>query len=52
MRAAAKARSRIRELTVGTFNVRALAFDGANGIGPSEVVLKLCQALGYDVAGL
>ena len=35
-----------------TFNVRTLAFDGKNGIGHSEVILKLCQELGCDVIGL
>ena len=39
----AKARSRAGELVVGTFNVRTLAFNRRNGIGHSEVILKVCQ---------
>ena len=42
LRVEAKARSRAGELVVGTFNVRTLAFNGKNGIGHSEVILKVC----------
>ena len=52
LRVEAKARSRAGELVVGTFNVRTLAFNGKNGIGHSEVILKVCQELGCDVIGL
>ena len=37
---------------MGTFNVRTLAFNAKNGIGHSEVILKVCQELGCDVIGL
>ena len=52
LREDARAKSRAEEFVVGTFNVRTLAFNGKNGIGHSEVVLKLCQELGYDVTRL
>lgn len=42
----ARVRSRlIGEFVVGTFNVRTLAFEGANGTRHIEVVLKTCQEL-------
>ena len=37
---------------MGTFNVRTLAFNGKNGIGHSEVTMKVCHELGCDVIGL
>ena len=37
---------------MGTFNVRTLAFNGKNGIGHSEVTMKVCLELGCDVIGL
>ena len=37
---------------MGTFIVLALAFNGKNSIGHSEVILKVCQELGCDVIGL
>ena len=49
LRVEAKARSRAGELA---FNVRTLAFNGKNGIGYSEVILKVCQKLGCDVIGV
>ena len=52
LRVEAKARSRAGGLVVGTFIVLALAFNGKNGIGHSEVILKVCQELGCDVIGL
>ena len=36
---------------MGTFNVRTLTFNGKNGIGHSESILKVCQELGCDVVG-
>lgn len=39
------------ECVVGTFNVRAFTFNDPNGIGNSEVVLKLGQKLGCNVVG-
>ena len=52
LRVEAKPRSRAGEVVVGTFNVRTLAFNGKNGIGHSEVTMKVCQELGCDVIGL
>ena len=52
LRVEAKPRSRAGEVVVGTFNVRTLAFNGKNGIGHSEVILRVCQELGCDVIGL
>ena len=52
LRVEAKARSRAGELVVGTFNVRTLAFNGKNGIGHNDVILKVRQELGCDVIGL
>ena len=51
LRVEAKARSRAEELVVGTFNVRTLAVNGKNGIGYSEVILKVWQELRCDVIG-
>ena len=48
----ARARSRARELVVGTYNVRTLAFKGTNGIGHAEVKLKTCEDAGCDIIGL
>ena len=48
----ARARSRVGELVVGTFNVRTLAFKGSNGIGHAEVILKTCEEAGCDIIGL
>lgn len=50
--AAAEAGCRIGEVTVGTFSVCTLVFDGASAICHSEVVLEPCQALGCDVFAL
>ena len=36
---------------MGTFNVRTLAVNGKNGIGYSEVILKVWQELRCDVIG-
>ena len=47
---AAKAQSRMQELTFGTFNVRTAAFKGTNGIGHIDVLLRICAARGCDVS--
>ena len=52
LRVETKARSRAEELVVGIFDVRTLAFNGKNGIGYSEVILKVWQELGCNVIGL
>ena len=49
---AARARSRMRKLTFGTFNVRTAAFKGADGIGHIDLLLRICAAKGCDVIGL
>ena len=38
---AARARSRMQELTFGTFNVRTADFKGVNGIGHIDVLLRI-----------
>ena len=52
LRSDASARYRAGELVVGRLNVRTLAFNSKNGIGFSEVIMKVCQELGCDVVGL
>ena len=49
---APRARSRLEELTFGTFNVRTAAVNGANGIGHIDTLLRPCAAKGCDVIGL
>ena len=49
---AAKATSRMQEPTFGTFNVSTAAFNGVNGIGHIDVLLRICAAKGCDVIGL
>ena len=49
---AARARSRLEELTFGTFNVRTAAVSGVNGIGHIDTLLRTCAAKGCDVIGL
>ena len=49
---AARARSRLEELTFGTFNVRTAAVNGANGMGHIDTLLRTCAAKGCDVIGL
>ena len=45
-------RSRLEELTFGTFNVRTAAVNGVNGIGHIDTLLTTCAAKGCDVIGL
>ena len=52
LRVDTKAKSRPEELVVKTFKVRALAFNGKNGIVHSEIILKVSQKPGCDVIGL
>ena len=49
---AARARSRLHELTFGTFSVRTAAVNGANGISHIDTLLRPCAAKGCDVIGL
>ena len=49
---AARARSRLEELTFGTFNVRTAAINGVNGIGHIDTLLRTCAAKGCYVIGL
>ena len=48
----ARARSRIGELNVATWNVRSLSLTGRRGAGHAEVLLQKCKVLGCDVIGL
>ena len=50
-RTGARAKSIGGEFVVGTYNVRALAFKGTNGIGHAEMILKTCEDAGYDTIG-
>ena len=47
-----RARSRLEELTFGTFNVRTAAVNGVNGIGHIDTLLRIWDAKGCDVIGL
>ena len=47
-----RARSRLEELTFGTFNVCIAAVNGVNGIGHIDTLLRTCAAKGCDVIGL
>ena len=49
---AARARSRLEELTFGTFTVRTAVFNGVNGVGHIDTLLRICAAKGCDVIGL
>ena len=49
---AARARSRLKEFTFGTLNVRAAAVNGVNGIGHIDTQLRPCAAKGCGVIGL
>ena len=48
---ATRAKSRLDELTFGTFNVRTAAVNGANGIAHIDTLLRPCAAKGCDVIG-
>ena len=49
---AAKARSRLEELTFGTLNVHTAAVNGVDGIGHIDTLLRTFAAKGCDVIGL
>ena len=49
---AAKARSRLEQLTFGTFNIRTAAVNGVNGIGFIDALPRPCVANVCDVIGL
>ena len=49
---AARARSRLEELTFGTFNVRTTAFNGVNNNGYIDTLLRPFATKGCDVIGL
>ena len=49
---ATRARSRLEELTFGTFIVRTAAVNGINGIGHIDTLLRTCIAKCCDVIGL
>ena len=49
---AARERSRLEELTFGTFNVRTAAVNGVNGIGHIDTLLRPCAGKGCDVIEL
>ena len=49
---ATRARSRLEELTFGTFNVRTAVVNSVNGIGHIDTLLRTCAAKGCDVIGL
>ena len=49
---ATRARSRLDELTFGTFNVRTAAVNGVNGIGHIDTLLRSCAAKDCDVIQL
>ena len=48
----ARVRSRLDELTLGTFNVRTAAVNGVNGIGHIDTMLRPGAAKGCVVTGL
>ena len=49
---AVRARSRLDELTFGTFNVCTAAVNGVRGMGHIDTLLRPCAANGCDVVGL
>ena len=46
---AARARSRLEELTFGTFNVRTAAVNGVNDVGHIDTLLRTWAAKGCDI---
>ena len=52
MRRAARFKTGVGELIVGTFNVDTLAFNGKNGLGHAEEILEVCRQKGCDIVGL
>ena len=52
MRRAARLKTRVSELVVGTFNVRTQAFNGKNGLAHAEEILEVCRQKGCDIVGL
>ena len=48
----AKVRSRLDELTLGTFNVRTAAINGVNGIDHIEIIMRPCAAKVCEVPEL
>ena len=48
---AATMKTREGELTVGTFNVRSLAFNGKKGLGHAEII-EVCRQRECDITGL
>ena len=50
-RKAARAGSRLEELTFGALNVHTAAVNGVNGIGHIDTLLITCAARGWDVIG-
>ena len=51
-RKVARVRSRLDELTFGTFEISTAATNGVNGIGHIDTQLRPCAARGCDVLGL
>ena len=49
---AVRARSRLKNLTFGTFNVRTAAVNGVSGIGHIDTLLRPYSAKGCEVVGL
>ena len=49
---ATRARSRLEELSFGTFNARTAAVNGVSGIDHIDTLLRTCAAKGCDVIGL
>ena len=49
---AARTRSRLEELTFGTFNIRPAAVNGVNGIDHIDTLLRPCAEKGCDVIEL
>ena len=52
MRRAARLKTRVSELVVGTFNVRTLAFNSKNSLGHAEEMVEVCWRKGCRIVGL